>query len=299
MPGFSVSFFSTIRIALLLVLPVSPAQVNASESAYDGQKLARATRLLPLENADNARDIGGYRTVQGNSVKWGILFRSDSIAELDERDLDILKSLQLSVITDFRSESERSRAPDRLPSQSPPIDYRILAINNPAVDVEALRHQVFSGSLSSEDLIGLTDRRAYVTDPAMRAAWGAWLRSLAEPGALPQLFHCTAGKDRTGFAAALVLLTLGVPQDQVMEDFLLSNVTLEEKIHRSIAHIEATAQRDVDREVLTQVIGVSPSSLEDAFAEMEARYGSIDNYISEGLGVDSRTRQLLRETLLE
>lgn len=296
---YSKRFSFTVRVFLLLILPIAGVKVEATESGGSAEKPASAKRTLPLDNTENTRDLGGYQTIDGHSVKWGMLFRSDSIAELDEQDLNTLQSLELAVVTDFRSEAERAEAPDRLPIQSSAIDYRTLAINNPAVDVEALRHKVYSGALSSADLLKLTDRRVYVTDPAMRSAWGGWLRSLSEPGALPQLFHCTAGKDRTGFAAALVLLTLGVSRDQVMADFMLSNTMLEARIHASISHIEANAQGNVDREALAQVIGVSPTSLLDAFAEMEARYGSIDNYISEGLGVNSKTRQLLRAKLLE
>ena len=256
-------------------------------------------RRLPLNKTRNSRDMGGYKTADGRTVKWGVLFRSDSLANLDDADLAYLENLQLSAITDFRSDSERAQAPDRLPQQSPAIAYRTLAINNPAVDVAELGKKFFSGQLSQDELLALTDRTGYINDADISRMWGQWVRELARPGALPQLFHCTAGKDRTGFAAAMVLLTLGVPRDQVMQDFLLSNEYLAEKIATNVEKIQAHSATDVDAEVLRQVLGVTPTSLEGAFEAMEARYGSIDAYIEQGLGIDNTTRLELQALLLE
>ncbi|NCF16700.1 MAG: protein-tyrosine-phosphatase [Haliea sp.] len=256
-------------------------------------------RKVPLSNTLNTRDLGGYRTDGGRRVRSGMLFRSDSLAHLDDADIAILRALELSVVTDFRSQAERDAAPDRLPRQSPAIDYRTLAINNPAVDVAALRETFYSGQLSTEELIALTDRTAYVEDERLRQNWGRWVSSLAEPGALPQLFHCTAGKDRTGFAAALVLLTLGVSKEDVMRDFLLSNEYLAPKIERYVAEIQSRSTADMDGDLLRQVLGVTPHSLDGAFRAMEANYGSIDNYIEQGLGIDPATRDRLRTLLLE
>lgn len=256
-------------------------------------------RLLPLRHAANARDLGGYMTTDGRKVKWGALYRSDSIAELDAHDLDVLRQLELSVVTDFRSVQEREGAQDRLPQQSPAIVYRTVAVNNPVLDVAELGRRVYSADISNDELLALLDRRVYVTDPALRTAWGNWLRSLAEPGALPQLFHCTAGKDRTGFAAAIVLLALGVPREMVMDDFLLSNHFLSARIEEGVSRIQANTDAAFDPGVLAQVIGVSASSLENALMEMEARYGSVDGYIRDGLGIDDATRVLLQQALLE
>jgi protein-tyrosine phosphatase len=286
---------------LLTLSLTAPAWAGeASITTHDSLRLPQAEqRLLPLRHAANARDLGGYATAEGRSVKWGMLYRSDSIASLDARDLAVLGKLQLSVVTDFRSAQEREGAQDRLPQQSPAIVYQNVAVNNPAVDVAELGRRVYAGDITDDELLVLLDRRAYVTDPALRAAWGNWLRSLAEPGALPQLFHCTAGKDRTGFAAALVLLALGVPRETVMDDFLLSNHFLSARIEEGIARIQANTDGVLDPDVLAQVIGVSASSLEDAFAAMEARYGSVDGYIRDGLGIDEATRARLQQALLE
>lgn len=243
--------------------------------------------------------MGGYSTSDRRSVKWGMLYRSDSIAKLSSADLATIKNLSLKAVTDFRSDTERTEALARLPYQSPAINYRTLAINNPAVDVAKLGRKFYSGQLTQDELLALIDRRAYVNNETLSNAWGEWIRDLARPANLPHLFHCTAGKDRTGFAAAMLLLTLGVPKETVMQDFMLSNQYLEEKIESNVVKIKASSKTDVDAKVLRQVIGVSPESLTGAFAAMETKYGSIDAYIEQGLGIDRTTREKLRSLLLE
>ncbi len=272
---------------------------NAHQTDEQPAALPAKQRLLPLTSTRNSRDLGGYTTADGRTVQWGMLFRSDSLANLDDADLAYLEKLQLSAVTDFRSDSERAEAPDRLPQQSPAIAYRTLAINNPAVDVAELGRKLYSGQLSRAELVALTDRTGYINDAAVSRMWGQWVRDMAEPGALPHLFHCTAGKDRTGFAAAIVLLTLGVPRDDVMQDFLLSNEYLAAKIEENVQKIQAHSAVEVDAEVLRQVLGVSPHSLEGAIQAMEAKYGSIDGYIEQGLGIDAATRVKLQTLLLE
>jgi len=210
-----------------------------------------------------------------------------------------LSTERLSAVTDFRGDSERAEAPDRLPQQSPAISYRTLAINNPAVDVAELGRKFYSGQFSEAELVALTDRTDYINNDAISRMWGQWVRDLVEPGALPQLFHCTAGKDRTGFAAAIVLLTLGVPRDDVMRDFLLSNDYLAAKIEENIAKIQANSAANVDPDVLRDVLRVSPESLDGAIRAMEAKYGSVDGFIERGLGIDAATRIKLQTLLLE
>ena len=249
-------------------------QVGAEQTA----DIPSNQRLLSLNNTINTRDLGGYKAADGRTVKWGVLFRSDSLANLDESDLGHLEALALSTVTDLRSDSERAEAPDRLPQQSPPIGYRTLAVNDPAVDVADLGRKFYAGQLSQSELVALTDRRSYINDTALSRQWGQWVRSLADPGALPQLFHCTAGKDRTGFAAAIVLLTLGVSKDDVMSDFLLRNHYLSGKIPRSVEQIQARYTTEIDTDQLRELIGVTPTSLNRAIEPKEAKSGSIDGY---------------------
>lgn len=304
MMNSSFSILSCARCAAITVLAtcvlVACGQ-DAEPTATEEQASYESTyqRRLPLAGAANARDMGGYTTTDGRTVRWGVLYRADGLHELSDADVAYLEKLELAVVTDFRSESERAGAPDRLPELSPPIAYRTLSINDPAVDVAELGRKVYAGVLSEAELIALTDRRSYVENTETSRIWGQWVAELAEPGKLPHLFHCTAGKDRTGFAAALVLLTLGVPKEQVMEDFLLSNEYLDARIEEGIRRIQADSESDIDADVLRLVLGVSPASLEGAIEAMESQYGSVDKFIERGLGIDATTRARLRELLLE
>ena len=164
--------------------------------------------------------------------------------------MDLLGQLHLSVVTDFRSAQEREGAEDRLPQQSPPIVYRTVAVNNPVLDVAELGRRVYAGEIKCRTA-GATGSRAYITDPALRAAWGNWLRSLSQPGAAAAV-PLQAGKDRTGFAAAIALLAVGVPRETVMEDFLLNNGFLASRIEQGVARIQANTTAYLDPDVLAR-----------------------------------------------
>ena len=282
--------------------PLIDQLLNASSGASHASEAENQTtwdRRVNLESTSNTRDLGGYTTKDGRKVKRGILFRSDSLSTLTEADVSTLQELGLAVVTDFRSDNERAEAPSRLPEQSSELKYQTLAINNPALDVADLGKKVFSGQLSEQELVALTSRESYIYNSEIRREWGNWISSLSDPEGLPHLFHCTAGKDRTGFAAALVLLVLGVQHEQIMDDFLLSNHYLAEKIDLGVERIQSASEKPLKEAVLRDVLGVTATSLEGAIKAMEDRYGSVDAYIEHGLGVDPETRQQLQNLLLE
>jgi protein-tyrosine phosphatase len=283
-----------IKSAALLLLAIWSSLTYAAESSDNIDSM-----LLPLNGAENVRDLGGYLTKDNQIVRPRLVYRADSLAALDDTDLAYLKTLNLSAITDLRSAPERIAAPDRLPLQSPPIKYNTLTINNTAVNIPELRKKIFEGRLSTSELLALTNRESYVTDPVIRREWGNWLKSLTQPGNVPHLFHCTAGKDRTGFAAAILLLTLGVSEQQVIEDFLLSNTFLADQIDKNLQKIASSSKTPVNETALRQVLGVTSSSLEGAFATMHSSYCSIENFIEQGLGIEQKTREKLKETFLE
>lgn len=275
------------------------SEENTTNQGSESVAARQPGQLLALNNTRNTRGLGGYTTADGRRVKFGALYRADSLAKLDEADLAALAALELAAVTDFRSEVERTEAPDRLPEQTPPIDYRTLGINNPVLDVAEISRKLYAGELGSEELLALTDRRSYVKNTEISRQWGQWLASLVEPGQLPHLFHCTAGKDRTGFAAAIILLTLGVDEDQVMHDFLLTNTYLDEHIDAGIEVIQSHASAPIDKVAMRQVLGVAEHSMADAIQAMKDQYGSIDGFVAEGLGIDAPTRKKLQSLLLE
>lgn len=256
-------------------------------------------RRLPLDGAHNFRDLGGYKTTEGKTVKWGVLFRSDKLSELSNDDLEYLKRLKLRRIVDFRSKSERDAEPDRIPLQTPPIQVIENPISPVGMDPAVLKDKILSGDIEDLNLgeLFLKANRAFVTDSGRE--FGVWVRSLADPDNLPSLFHCTAGKDRTGFGAAIVLLALGVPREDVIRDYMLTNIYTKDQIRKKLLQIRIFSLFRTDPEDVRPLLGVERRFIEVAFHAMEAKYGSVDNYLCKELGIDSKVRKALRDALLE
>ena len=255
-----------------------------------------SAKLISLDGTDNTRDLGGIPTKDGRVVRKGAIYRSDDLASLSAADLEVVRTWKLAVVTDLRSEQEINASPNRLPLQEPAIRIQRLAINNLSLDIQALGQQVFSGELAGEPLTSLLQRAHYVTNEDLRWEFGRWIRSLGSKNSIPQVFHCTAGKDRTGVAAALLLLTLGVDRPTIRRDFLRSNHYLEEKTRKTLDNIrQRNPNADLDN--LQKIIGVDSTSLDDLFAAIDSSYASIDEFVFQGLQISPPQRARLRDNL--
>jgi len=241
-------------------------------------------RSLNLSGATNFRDLGGYRGHEGRPLRWRRLFRSDQLAGLTAQDRAVLAELGVSRAFDFRGLDERAAASYQLPgvAQHPlPIEPTV---------VQSLRALLEAGrQVTAQDAIELMQQtyRAFVHDGAPRFA--ELFRHLVAHDA-PLVFHCTAGKDRTGFAAALILHALGVDREVVREDFLLTNV-----LYRRPPTV---AQTEAPQEVLEVLWQVRAEFLDAALHVVDVDYGGADLYL-ERLGVGARERVRLAELYLE
>lgn len=257
-----------------------------------------AHRRLPVEGAHNLRDLGGYATADGQRLRWGALYRSDALGDLSDEDVAYLERLALRRVVDFRSAAERERAPDRLPEAA-----GLVVVERPiageGLDPKALQDRILSGDATGDELAGLLveGNRAFVTE--FRGVYAAFLRDLADPDNLPTLFHCTAGKDRAGFAAAVALLAVGVPRDAVMRDYLLTNDYSAEHTERTLRLIRFFSFFRADPDEVRPIFEARREYLNAAFDTIEAKFGSIDAYLRDGLGVDAALRTRLRTNLLE
>ena len=224
---------------------------------------AAVQRSLGLEGARNARDLGGYPTADGAVVRSGLVFRTDALDRLTPRDLAQLESSNVTVVDDLRTTYERALAPDRLPAGAAGNWYDVLGQSpiTTLVDMPAAY-------------------RAFVTGPGANEAFSAVLHDIAaSDGAV--LYHCSAGKDRTGWATAVLLTLLGVPREAVTADYLLSNT-----------------YRGADPEH-PGLDGVDPAWLDIAFDTAVATYGSFDAYVSEGLKLSEGDISQLKTRLLD
>ncbi|MFC3124213.1 tyrosine-protein phosphatase [Pseudoroseomonas globiformis] len=174
---------------------------------------------ISLDGCSNLRDLGGYLAADGRRVRRGQVFRASSLAALTAADHGVLAELGLRTVVDLRGDAERERSPSCLPG--PPLQVVTLPVE-PTVG-GSLRNLLERGDATGEDVLSLLRRayQAYATEKLPR--FRALLELIAEADRRPLLFHCTAGKDRTGFAAALLLTALGVPRDTILADYLATN----------------------------------------------------------------------------
>lgn len=263
---------------------------------WDGRSFLAAERLLPLENGVNFRDVGGYYTSDNQMVRWGRLYRSGSISRLTQADLAYLQRLGIRLVCDFRSLDERTKRPDRLP-EVPGLVERPLSMES--VDRwERLRgaYAVFFRKSKLDDY--LLDGYTRVVLDGNAHLIGEMFQRLADPAQLPALVHCTAGKDRTGLVMALLLLTLGVPEETVLADYTMSNLFYDHFRRDIIADLKQVAPWGVSIDDLQDLLLVKAKTLKAALAYLHQDYGSVDAYLRNHAGVTDKTIAQLRQNWL-
>lgn len=254
-------------------------------------------RWQPLEGASNFRDLGGYEAADGRTVKWGMVFRSGMLARLTDGDLDHVSRLDIKFVTDLRTAEEQDRQPSRLPSENPPQVASLSIRPDAKTPAEKLLltgrfwEAAEAGDLTPQDALRAMSAfyRSYARDHTRQ--YGDFLRHLGEAGNRPILVHCAAGKDRTGFAAALLLHLLGVSMEQILDDYLLSNRAVEAWLE---SHHGGTFPAP-----LRAAVQAHPDFLTASFEAIEEAHGSFEDYLSGALGVDAGLRERLCTSLLE
>jgi protein-tyrosine phosphatase len=242
-------------------------------------------RHVRLDGALNVRDLGGLATFDGKLTRHGVLFRADTLAHLTAADQVRLGALGLTTVVDLRTDEERVRAPDRLPEGPAPVVQALGFL--PRGNVEMFS-AINAGRLDAEDAVQAMMAQYRNLALEHHDRYQAFVETLLGPGSRPLLFHCASGKDRTGIAAAIVLLALDVPRATVLEDYAISNFQ-----RRPIDLFTAGASAPA----VEQVMAANPCYLEAAFKAMEEASGSIQAYLAE-LGLDSEARRHLRALLV-
>ncbi|MBB6107539.1 protein-tyrosine phosphatase [Mucilaginibacter lappiensis] len=258
-------------------------------SASQAQVADSIKRHVALQGASNFRDLGGYTTADGHHVKWGQIYRSADMSKLTDADLVVLKERKITYDVDLRGNQESAQAPDRI---NPGTDY----ILSPA------------GSDGIDWMKTIAKLKGDQGDSVMNAYYGN-TQFLAERYKiffdkllkLPQdnslVFHCTAGKDRTGIGAALLLYSLGVPYDTIMDDYLASNY------YRRADNIKMVNQMvkyaHIDEQVAKNMAGVKKEFLDTTFKAITSQYGSVDNFLKTQVGLDDQKIGLLKKKFLE
>jgi hydroxymethylglutaryl-CoA lyase len=270
-----------------------PGRMRRVIQSRDGAAALVGERRPVVEGAPNLRDLGGYEAADGRRVKWGLIFRSSNLGRLTDQGLAQIKRLGIRLVCDFRTEAEAAKLPNRFPD-SAAVDYVRLPIQHGEYEPTAVFERIKKGDYGwiSEDFM----IRGYV-DSVERypEVWGRFFHLLAEPGHRPLLFHCTGGKDRTGAAAALVLLALGVPPETVIADYGLSD-GYNSDVRRAI--YEHLRPFDVDIARVEPYFTAPESRLRALLKHLDARFGSAVGYLVNRAGVSEETIARLKDDLL-
>lgn len=252
-----------------------PLQVPDSVRSYfqlvtEKGKAILAERHLPMAGGFNFRDLGGFRTTEGRYVKWGKIIRSDDLYHLTVSDLRYLSSLPLTSIVDFRSEQEMNMAPDKHPETTTgyypfPIAPGTLSdVMNVPADADQGIHAMKAVNVM------------LVSDSLSKQRYKDYFALLQSEKDVPLLFHCSAGKDRTGMAAALTLFALGVDKETIMEDYLASNIYLEDK-YSKYTHLYPA---------LKPLFEVNAEYIRSGIQWIRNEHGTVENYLTKELDVD-------------
>jgi protein-tyrosine phosphatase len=257
---------------------------------------------LGIASVPNLRDVGGYQSRDGATVRTRLVYRSNQLNPITVDDMKKLAGLGLKSDFDLRTADERNARPDELPAGVKNVWLNVLADADQAgpTQIEKLLHnpkeanvQLGGGKIEA---MFVQTYREFVFLPSAQAAYHQLFVAIVERNNLPALFHCTTGKDRTGWAAAALLSLLGVSKDAIMQDYLRSNDYILPAYRNTI---DAFAAGGGDPGIPAAILGVRAEYLDASFSEMENKYGTIENYFSKGLRIDVNGQRDLRDLFLK
>jgi protein-tyrosine phosphatase len=256
-----------------------------------------ATSAIP-----NFRDVGGHHTMDGQRVRRGLLYRSVDLSGLGDAATAWLAALGLRTVFDLRTAPERARRPSQPPPGARTVALDVLTDSDQA-DPAAFYELMRDPPRASRELAGGASERFFVMTyldfvrlPSARTGFGELYRRLAAKGTHPALVHCTTGKDRTGWAVAVLLLCLGVPEDLVMADYLRSDTEIREAFGSIVDDFVASGG---DRHVIEPIVSARAAYLQAALDEVREAYGSLAAYLADGLGLTDDDLERLRTVFLE
>tara|TARA_A100001015_G_C15012364_1_gene723758 strand:+ start:434 stop:1336 length:903 start_codon:yes stop_codon:yes gene_type:complete len=262
------------------------------------ENLREDYRKLPFTGAHNFRDLGGYKTEDGRALKWGKIYRSDDLHLLTDEDLKYLSRLNIKSVVDFRSDEERESEPDRL---NPDMTQLLLPIKfqPEELDDETLKNLMKNLTFGTLDSSNLLRDFNIVIVKDFATEYKKFFRHVIENNAEPIVFHCTAGKDRAGFASAMILTVLGVPREKVIEDYLLTNTYVKDHVDSEMLEIELKTFFRADTDNLRKINLVEERYIQAAFDTIDSEWGGMDNYISGALGLSEEDILKLKDFYLE
>ena len=267
-------------LLLLLALPL------AAQAQKPDALVFNARRAVVLQGGSNFRDLGGYPAAGGKHVRWGHIYRSADISQLTDADLQTLQSRHVALVCDLRGPQEYAQAPDRLPAGAKRVE---LPAGSEKIDPRLLTG---GPSVNRDSLM----RATYSNLSFFKAKYEPmFAQLLALPGDEALLFHCTAGKDRTGIGAALVLSALGVDRATILRDYAATDVYWRASREQMLQRLTQAGQ---PTEALRPLLAANPAYLAGTFAAIDQQYGSMNNYLAKEMDLTPKKLALLRAKYL-
>ena len=254
------------------------------------------TRLVPLEGGINFRDIGGYVNNQGRTVKWRKIMRCGHLADLTDSDLDHLEMIGISKVHDFRRQEEQNQNPSREVRAEFIDDYQI-SIG----DISRFCEFLFDGQLSADSSHQLVVNSYRSCIQVVIPAFSRFMRHIVDNADAGSVFHCSAGKDRTGMAAALILSALDVPRETIVADYMLTveHYNSDKLIEIVEGHLRDAKVKNWDRSWLIPYCSVHQDNIVAFLDAIDDQYGDVKSYLIDGLGLSQADLQKMQESFLE
>lgn len=261
-----------------------------------GEAVILAERQLNLQGARNFRDLGGYEAEDGRRLKWGKLYRSSKLSALSDVDRGYVRRLGLTLICDFRQVLEQELEPTLLHGENMPLLASLPIMPGSSASFLENLHK---GIIAVDDAASFMEQtnRDFVVNQMPRYAE---MFQLLLAGDQQLLIHCASGKDRTGFGAALILDVLGVSEDAIVQDYLLTNryLPIDEEIRRLSTEFTDQTGAAVSPEVLRPMLEVRPEYIRACFEEIRRRYESKDHFYEAALSLDDAKVRRLKDRYL-
>ncbi len=254
---------------------------------------------LDFEGAHNFRDMGGYPLEGGRKVREGRLFRSDHLGRLTDVDQELLDEIGVRTVIDLRRREERDEVLDRV--DNPAVEHVWLPVSAEAADVVTLRRSLERGEMGPDDAMNFLRMANRQFVEIFSQVFSDFLHLLLEEERYPIVFHCSAGKDRAGYAAAMTLFALGADEDTVMHDYLATNhitANYVEGLVDGVMEMFGSAKA-LTGDALRRLMQVEREYLGGALQLIGERHGDVHSYMDSALDFDAEKRQHLARILAD
>ena len=264
------------------------------------------SRLLEMSKLNNTRDLGGIRTAEGKVIRDGRLFRSGQLYFADTEDIKALKQLGIAKIFDFRSSAERTEKPD--PDIGADINIHLPIVRDIYAGIahdkksEKMAFDMVIANVAKDPDFGIRYMEdtyiKMVADDYAVQQYGSFIRAIADSEGAPVLWHCTAGKDRAGFATVLMLELMGVSREDIIKDYMDTNIYLENEIGMILDMLKAKMDIEGAEEAIRDFFGAREEYITMLYEYTDKNWGGMDRFIRDAMEIDDETKDKLRRMYL-